>query len=147
MKASPALTTIGTLFGSPCVLALDPSRGQPICRRLGLSGTSSRSVIIYALAQTADGYLWFGMGFGLFRFDGVRSIPDNRPRVCSSFLTRTSTLCHDCLSFQRIEGPMMRRGATVRLNCHHQHFRSQRIKLANSKYLLKQQLLGLEKVS
>jgi ligand-binding sensor domain-containing protein/signal transduction histidine kinase len=29
---------------------------------------------IYAIAQTPDGYLWFGTEFGLFRFDGVRSI-------------------------------------------------------------------------
>ena len=28
---------------------------------------------IYAIAQTPDGYLWFGTEFGLFRFDGVRS--------------------------------------------------------------------------
>lgn len=27
----------------------------------------------YAMAQTPDGYLWFGTDFGLFRFDGVRS--------------------------------------------------------------------------
>src|SRR5271157_2425987 len=30
---------------------------------------------IYAMAQTPDGYLWLGTEFGLFRFDGVRSIP------------------------------------------------------------------------
>jgi signal transduction histidine kinase/ligand-binding sensor domain-containing protein len=29
---------------------------------------------IYAMAQTPDGYLWFGTEFGLFRFDGVRSV-------------------------------------------------------------------------
>jgi len=29
---------------------------------------------IYAIAQTTDGYLWLGTEFGLFRFDGVRSI-------------------------------------------------------------------------
>ncbi|MBV9500822.1 MAG: hypothetical protein JO138_15735 [Acidobacteriaceae bacterium] len=29
---------------------------------------------IYAMAQTPDGYLWLGSEFGLFRFDGVRSI-------------------------------------------------------------------------
>src|SRR5216683_434538 len=29
---------------------------------------------IYAIAQTPDGYLWLGTEFGLFRFDGVRSV-------------------------------------------------------------------------
>ncbi|MBV8071341.1 MAG: hypothetical protein JO270_15640 [Acidobacteriaceae bacterium] len=29
---------------------------------------------IYAMAQTPDGYLWLGTEFGLFRFDGVRSV-------------------------------------------------------------------------
>jgi signal transduction histidine kinase/streptogramin lyase len=29
---------------------------------------------IYTIAQTADGYLWLGTEFGLFRFDGVRSV-------------------------------------------------------------------------
>jgi len=29
---------------------------------------------IYTIAQTPDGYLWLGTEFGLFRFDGVRSI-------------------------------------------------------------------------
>ena len=30
---------------------------------------------IYAIAQTPDGYLWLGGEFGLFRFDGVHSLP------------------------------------------------------------------------
>jgi signal transduction histidine kinase/ligand-binding sensor domain-containing protein len=34
---------------------------------------------IYAIAQTADGYLWLGTEFGCFRFDGVRSIPWQPP--------------------------------------------------------------------
>ena len=34
---------------------------------------------IYAMAQTPDGYLWFGTEFGLLRFDGVRSIPWQPP--------------------------------------------------------------------
>ena len=29
---------------------------------------------IYAIAQTPDGYLWLGGEFGLFRFDGLRSV-------------------------------------------------------------------------
>src|SRR5215470_4416658 len=30
---------------------------------------------IQAIAQTADGYLWLGTTFGLFRFDGMRAVP------------------------------------------------------------------------
>ena len=35
--------------------------------------------IIHAIAQTPDGYLWLGTEFGLFRFDGVRSVPWEPP--------------------------------------------------------------------
>ena len=35
--------------------------------------------IIFAIAQTHDGYLWLGTEFGLLRFDGVRSIPWQPP--------------------------------------------------------------------
>ncbi len=34
---------------------------------------------IYAIAQTPDGYLWLGSEFGLFRFDGVHSVPWQPP--------------------------------------------------------------------
>jgi PAS domain S-box-containing protein len=34
---------------------------------------------IYTMAQTPDGYLWLGSEFGLFRFDGVRSVPWKPP--------------------------------------------------------------------
>src|SRR6266852_5967581 len=34
---------------------------------------------IYSIAQTPDGYLWFSTGFGLLRFDGVRSVPWEPP--------------------------------------------------------------------
>jgi len=55
---------------------------------------------IYAIAQTPDGYLWFGTEFGLFRFDGVRStlwqppagqhLPDKN--INSLLVTRDGTL-------------------------------------------------------
>ncbi len=54
---------------------------------------------IYAMAQTPDGYLWLGGEFGLFRFDGVRSIPWQPPagqhlpdKPFSLLVTRDGTL-------------------------------------------------------
>ena len=35
--------------------------------------------VIYAIAQTPDGYLWLGTEFGLLRFDGVRAVPWRPP--------------------------------------------------------------------
>jgi len=34
---------------------------------------------IFAMAQTPDGYLWLGAELGLFRFDGIRSVPWQPP--------------------------------------------------------------------
>src|ERR1022692_3273665 len=54
---------------------------------------------VYAIAQTPDGYLWLGGEFGLFRFDGVRSIPWQPPagqhlpdKPSSLLVTRDGTL-------------------------------------------------------
>ena len=54
---------------------------------------------VYAIAQTLDGYLWLGGEFGLFRFDGVRSIPWQPPagqhlpdKPSSLLVTRDGTL-------------------------------------------------------
>src|ERR1700741_2079237 len=83
MKSALALITISTLIfllGSTPVLALDPSLevsqyGRTTWRvRNGFSLGN-----IYAIAQTPDGYLWFGTELGLVRFDGVRSTPWQPP--------------------------------------------------------------------
>ena len=54
---------------------------------------------IFAMAQTPDGYLWLGSEFGLFRFDGVRTIPWQPPagqqlpdKPYSLLVTRDGTL-------------------------------------------------------
>ncbi|MBV8828836.1 MAG: hypothetical protein JO108_06365, partial [Acidobacteriaceae bacterium] len=56
---------------------------------------------IYAIAQTPDGFLWFGTEFGLFRFDGIRTsqwqppagqhLPDEK-NINSLLVTRDGTL-------------------------------------------------------
>ncbi len=78
MKSALALITISTislLLGAAPVLALDPSRETS---QYGHTAWTARDGFslgnIYAMAQTPDGYLWLGGEFGLFRFDGVRSI-------------------------------------------------------------------------
>ena len=78
MKSARAIITIsmfGFLLGATPVLALDPSLE---IRQYGHTAWTIRDGSslgnIYAMAQTPDGYLWLGGEFGLFRFDGVRSI-------------------------------------------------------------------------
>lgn len=82
MKAALALITISTLFllGAPPVLALDPSLDISQYAHTAWTVREGFSLgNIYAMAQTPDGYLWLGGEFGLFRFDGVRSVPWQPP--------------------------------------------------------------------
>ncbi len=83
MKSALALITISTLgflFGSPPALALDPSLEVSQYARSTWRIRNGFSLgNIYAIAQTPDGYLWFGTEFGLVRFDGVRSTPWQPP--------------------------------------------------------------------
>ena len=82
MKAVLALITISTLFllGAPPVLALDPSLDISQYAHTAWTVREGFSLgNIYAMAQTPDGYLWLGGEFGLFRFDGVRSVPWQPP--------------------------------------------------------------------
>ena len=64
------------LFGCPCARALNPKLDVNQYAHMvwkirdGFSKGAIRSI-----AQTPDGYLWFGTEFGLLRFDGVRSVP------------------------------------------------------------------------
>ena len=84
MKSALALITISTLsflFGSPPpALALDPSLEVNQYARTTWRVRNGFSLgNIYAIAQTPDGYLWFGTELGLVRFDGVRSTPWQPP--------------------------------------------------------------------
>src|SRR5215813_3471 len=49
---------------------------------------------VVSIAQTPDGYLWLGSEFGLFRFDGVRSVlwqPPAGQHLQSSYVLRLLT--------------------------------------------------------
>src|ERR1700687_1564491 len=83
MKAVLGLITISTvsfLLGVTPVLALDPS--LEVSQYAHNAWTIRDGFFkgnIYSIAQTPDGYLWLGTEFGLFHFDGVRSIPWQPP--------------------------------------------------------------------
>jgi PAS domain S-box-containing protein len=71
-----ALSTLAVLLRSSPVLALDPSLDISQYAHTAWTfhdGFSQGAV--YAIAQTADGYLWLGTQSGLLRFDGVRMAP------------------------------------------------------------------------
>src|SRR5271165_5625279 len=85
----------------PCAFALDPSLEVTQYAHTAWTVRDGFSMgNIYAMAQTPDGYLWFGTEFGLFRFDGVRSVrwqppadqhlPDNN--INSLLVARDGTL-------------------------------------------------------
>ena len=83
MKSALVLITISAvsfLLGAAPALALDPSLEVS---QYGHTAWTARDGFslgnIYAMAQTPDGYLWLGGEFGLFRFDGDRSIPWQPP--------------------------------------------------------------------
>ena len=68
------------MAGCGCGFALNPSLD---ISEYGHDAWTVRSGFIkgniYTIAQTADGYLWLGTEFGLFRFDGVRPVPWQPP--------------------------------------------------------------------
>jgi ligand-binding sensor domain-containing protein/signal transduction histidine kinase len=79
MKFALALITISILIflaRSTPVLALNPSlKVGEYARTTGRVRNGFSPGNIYAMAQTPDGYLWFGREFRLIRFDSIRKIP------------------------------------------------------------------------
>jgi PAS domain S-box-containing protein len=93
-----ALATLDVLLCSPPVLALDPSLDVSQYAhkswkvREGFFNSS-----INTIEQTPDGYLWIGTDFGLYRFDGVRSVPwqPGRNESLPSNVIRKLFVSHD----------------------------------------------------
>jgi len=77
----PGLLLASVLLATPApALALD----QPlqIAQYAHTSWTARDGALlglVFAIAQTPDGYLWIAGSFGLFRFDGVRFVPWQPP--------------------------------------------------------------------
>src|SRR3977135_2162563 len=68
-----SLFLLVAIFVTPSLLALDPARA---ITQFGLSVWTTDQGLpqssVNAIAQTKDGYLWFGTQEGLARFDGKR---------------------------------------------------------------------------
>ena len=81
-RQTPRVTVFGTVLAgvalacAQCAMALDPaldvSQYAHTAWRVRDGFTQGT---INSIAQTADGYLWLGTEFGLYRFDGVRAVP------------------------------------------------------------------------
>src|SRR4029079_14989220 len=83
MRRAFALLAMGAfslLFASAPLLALGPSLAVSQYAHTAWTVREGFSLgNVYAMAQTPDGYLWLGRGFGLFRLDGVRFLPWQPP--------------------------------------------------------------------
>ena len=87
-KPALALLTLGALgafFWSPAVAALDPS--LDISQYAHSAWTFRNGFLngaVYTIAQAPDGYLWLGTQTGVYRFDGVRTVPLPLPGLSST---------------------------------------------------------------
>src|SRR5262245_53248430 len=75
LVATSAALACGLLALCPPVFALNPALdvSQYAHTAWTIRGGFAKGTIS-SIAQTADGYLWIGTDFGLFRFDGVRHV-------------------------------------------------------------------------
>ena len=78
----PGLLVTSALLASPLsALALDPP--LQISQYAHTSWTARDGAVlglVFAMAQTHDGYLWAAGSFGMFRFDGLRFVPWQPPQ-------------------------------------------------------------------
>src|SRR5271165_7174197 len=82
-RSRMALMAVGMailLFSPPTVFALNPSLDISQSSHTAWPARDGFATgVIFAMAQTPDGYLWLGSEFGLFRFDGVHAVPWQPP--------------------------------------------------------------------
>ena len=78
----PGLFLASALFASPYpALALDsPLQIAQYAHTSWTARDGALLGLIFAIAQTPDGYLWVAGSFGLFRFDGLRFVPWQPPK-------------------------------------------------------------------
>src|SRR5580700_7234124 len=82
---------LSLLLLCPSALALDPSLDvSQYAHKAWQVREGFTQGYIRSIAQTPDGYIWLGTGFGLFRFDGVRvehwQLPLNGEQLPSNFI-------------------------------------------------------------
>jgi signal transduction histidine kinase/ligand-binding sensor domain-containing protein len=87
------VSALSLLHFSPSALALDPSLAvSQYAHTAWQVREGFTQGFIRSIAQTPDGYIWLGTGFGLFRFDGVRvehwQPPLNGEQLPSNFIVR-----------------------------------------------------------
>ncbi|HYY29334.1 MAG TPA: two-component regulator propeller domain-containing protein, partial [Chthoniobacterales bacterium] len=95
-----AAIVLGLSLGAgPCSFGLNPSLDISQYRHTAWTSQDGLLGTTFAMAQTPDGSLWLGGEFGLFRFDGVRSVPWQPPAgqqlpaaVYSLLVSRDGTL-------------------------------------------------------
>jgi signal transduction histidine kinase/ligand-binding sensor domain-containing protein len=84
---------ISLLLLCPSALALDPSLDvSQYAHTAWYVRDGFTQGFIRAIAQTPDGYIWLGTGFGLFRFDGVR-VEHWQPPLNGEQLPNNSIYC------------------------------------------------------
>jgi PAS domain S-box-containing protein len=80
IAAAFVVVALSLLLLCPSALALDPSLDvSQYAHTVWRVRDGFARGIIWAFAQTPDGYLWLGTEFGLYRFDGVRAVPWHPP--------------------------------------------------------------------
>jgi PAS domain S-box-containing protein len=78
--AAFVVVALSMLLLCPSALALDPSLDvSQYAHTVWRVRDGFTRGMIWAIAQTQDGYLWLGTDFGLYRFDGVRAVPWQQP--------------------------------------------------------------------
>jgi signal transduction histidine kinase/ligand-binding sensor domain-containing protein len=80
-----ALGALDALFGSRALAAPEPS--LDISQYAHTAWTFRNGFLsgaVYTIAQSADGYLWLGTQTGAYRFDGVRAVQLQLPRLAST---------------------------------------------------------------